>query len=239
MTHPHALRLLKTLPHPCGYFDDRSATNVVLDPSSPHMRVDYALALELGFRRAGRHVYRPQCEGCRACVPCRIPVAEFRPDRNQRRCLRRNADLDVLETAPGFSEERHDLYSRYLRRRHPRGGMDPASPQDFETFLTAGWSPTVFLEFRLDSRLLALAVTDLCSSGASAVYTFFDPDERKRSLGTYAILRQIELTRLRELEYLYLGYWIAGHSKMDYKANFRPVQMLDSIGWHERKDTRP
>lgn len=234
---PHYLRLLKTLPHDCGYYADRSATNVLLDPQSSRMRADYAQALPLGFRRAGDHVYRPQCQNCRACVPCRLDVSSFRPDRKQRRCLKRNADLDMHETAPGFSRERHELYSRYLHHRHPGGGMDPASEEDFEQFLSTDWSPTVFLEFRHQSRLVAVAVTDFCTSGTSAVYTFFDPDEAKRSLGIYAILRQIELTRQRQLDHLYLGYWIAGHPKMDYKAQFKPMQFLDSIGWHESRDT--
>lgn len=230
---PHYLRLLKTRPHSCGYYDDRSATNVVLDPASQNMRADYAQALPLGFRRAGSHVYRPQCQNCRACVPCRLEAAAFSPDRRQRRCLRHNADLEMRETAPGFSRERHELYSKYLHLRHPGGGMDPARPEDFDSFLQADWSPTVFLEFRLRDRLVAVAVTDFCTSGASAVYTFFDPDEAKRSLGTYAILRQIELTRQRQLDYLYLGYWIAGHLKMDYKTQFRPMQLLGSSGWRD------
>ncbi len=233
---PHYLRLLKTLPHNCGYYDDRTATNVVLDPASQNMRADYAQALQLGFRRAGSHVYRPQCQNCRACVPCRLEVGAFRPDRRQRRCLKLNADLQMYEMAPGFSQERHDLYSKYLHRRHPDGGMDPGSPKDFDSFLQADWSPTVFLEFRLQDRLLAVAVTDICSSGASAVYTFFDPDEAKRGLGTYAILRQIELTLQRQLDYLYLGYWIAGHPKMDYKAQFQPMQFLGSNGWRGKNE---
>lgn len=232
---PHYLRLLKTLPHECGYYADRQATNVVLDPASQRKRADYAQALSLGFRRAGEHVYRPQCENCRACVPCRIRVADFEPSRSQRRCLKRNADIELHETRPGYSRERHALYSKYLHSRHPGGGMDPASAEDFDNFLHAAWSPTVFLEFRHGMRLLAVAATDFCTTGASAVYTFFDPDEARRSLGTYAILRQIELTRERGLEYLYLGYWIADHPKMDYKAQFTPMQFLDSIGWHSKE----
>ena len=233
---PHYLRLLKTLPHDCGYYAERQATNVVLDPASTQRRADYAQALALGFRRAGDHVYRPQCEGCRACVPCRIRVADFRPNRAQRRCLRRNADLELHETAPGYTRERHALYSKYLHHRHRGGGMDPASAEDFDKFLHADWSPTVFLEFRHEDRLLAVAATDICTTGTSAVYTFFDPDEANRGLGTCAILHQIELTRQRELDFLYLGYWIAGHPKMDYKSRFRPMQFLDSIGWHESEE---
>jgi arginine-tRNA-protein transferase len=232
------MRLFQTLPHACGYFDGRVAQNVVLDPASPQLRGNYARALPLGFRRAGGHVYRPHCDGCRACVPCRIAVDDFRPDRSQLRCLRRNADLRMIEAPPGRTRERHALYAAYLRQRHPDGGMDPASADDFDNFLTSPWSPTLFLEFRRDERLVAVAVTDVCETGLSAVYTFFDPAERTRGLGTYAILRQIELARERGLPHLYLGFWIDGHPKMDYKARFRPLQVLDALGWHTLRPSR-
>lgn len=227
----HNLRLLKTLPHACGYFADREATHVVLDPRAPAPAAGYATALRLGFRRAGGQVYRPHCASCSACVPCRIDVTRFRPDRGQRRCLRRNADLELRVTAPGLTAERHALYRRYLRARHPGGGMDKAPESDFDGFLDVDWSPTRFLELRREGALLAVAVTDVCATGASAVYTFFDPDLSQRSLGTCAILRQIEWTRARGLRHLYLGYWIAGHPKMDYKRRFSGLELLDRRGW--------
>jgi arginine-tRNA-protein transferase len=142
-----------------------------------------------------------------------------------------NSDLELSECEPGLTDERHDLYARYLRARHPGGGMDDASDEDFSHFLASPWSPTVFLEFRLAGQLVAVAVTDVCETGLSAVYTFFEPDLPKRGLGTYAILRQIELTRTRELPHLYLGYWIEGHPKMGYKARFRGLQVLGADGW--------
>jgi arginine-tRNA-protein transferase len=114
--------------------------------------------------------------------------------------------------------------------------MDEADASDFRRFLTAPWSPTVFLELRLDKRLLGVAVTDVCPNGASAVYTFFDPAEATRSLGTYAILQQVELARQRGLPWLYLGFWIAGHPKMDYKRRFKPLQVRSAEGWRELKD---
>ncbi|MDN5925066.1 MAG: arginyltransferase [Xanthomonadales bacterium] len=224
-------RLLQTLPHPCGYFDDRSAQNVVLDPASPDLSTQYPLAMQHGFRRAGGHIYRPQCGSCRACVPCRVQVADFMPDRSMRRCANLNADLEVSNTDPGFSNERFALYCRYLRLRHPGGGMDQAAADDFTQFLSAPWSPTRFLEFRLRGRLLAVAATDVCRTGVSAVYTFYEPGEAHRGLGTYAILRQIEWARLSNLAHLYLGFWIAGHPKMDYKIRFRPLQILADEGW--------
>lgn len=226
-----SVRLFQTLPHACGYYAERIAQNLVIDPAAPQLDQLYGPALERGFRRAGGHLYFPQCPQCRACTPCRVDVPNFRPDRAQRRCLKRNADLVVGEVIPSYNRERHALYERYLQSRHPGGGMDEAEASDFRRFLTAPWSPTLFLELRLAGRLLAVAVTDVCPDSVSAVYTFFDPAETGRSLGTFAILRQIELARRRGMPWLYLGFWIDGHPKMDYKRRFRPMQVRGSEGW--------
>lgn len=226
------VRLFQTLPHPCGYFAGRTAQNLVIDPSAPHLPRMYAHALTRGYRRAGGHVYHPQCPQCRACVPARIPVAQFKPDRSQRRCLARNQDLSMAIVTARYGHEYFALYQRYLEVRHPGGGMDDPDPQDFSRFLYTEWSPTSFIELRnADGALLAVAVTDIATTGLSAVYTFFEPAEHARGLGTYAILRQIELARERNLSHLYLGYWIASHPKMDYKARFRPLELLGPDGW--------
>ncbi|BBD79603.1 arginyltransferase [Aerosticca soli] len=225
------IRLFQTLPHPCGYYAERTAQNLVIDPAAPQLERIYATALGRGFRRAGGHLYLPHCPQCHACTPCRIEVERFVPDRSQRRCLRRNADLDLREAPAGFSAERHELYARYLRARHPGGGMDEADASDFRRFLTAPWSPTLFMEWRLGGRLLAVAVTDVCLTGVSAVYTFYDPDETARGLGTFAILKQIELAQRRAIPWLYLGFWIARHPKMDYKRRFQPLQIRTVDGW--------
>jgi arginyl-tRNA--protein-N-Asp/Glu arginylyltransferase len=227
------VRLFQTLPHSCGYFAGRTAQNLVIDPAAPQLDRLYGAALDHGFRRAGGHLYFPHCPNCHACTPCRIDVALFKPDRSQRRCMKRNADLTVSERMAGYNSERHGLYSRYLRTRHPGGGMDDAEASDFRRFLTAPWSPTVFLELHHDDRLLAVAVTDVCATGISAVYTFYDPDEHERGLGTFAILQQVELARRRGIPWVYLGFWIDGHPKMDYKRRFRPLQVRRADGWTE------
>ena len=225
------LRLFQTLPHACGYFAERTAQNLVIDPAAPQLDRLYDPALERGFRRAGGHLYLPHCAQCRACTPCRIDAAQFAPDRSQRRCLRRNADLSVKECVAGYNAERHALYERYLHSRHAGGGMDEADASDFRRFLTAPWSPTVFLEIRAGAQLLAVAVTDIGTQGLSAVYTFFEPDQHARGLGTYAILQQVQLARRRGLPWVYLGFWIDGHPKMDYKRRFRPLQIRKLEGW--------
>lgn len=225
------IRIFQSLEHPCGYFPQRPSRNLVIDPLARGLPQAYGSAVEKGFRRSGGHVYRPHCAGCRACVAARVEVAQFRPDRSQRRTLARNADLEVAARPARRSDEHFALYRRYLKARHADGGMDDPGEDDFDRFLAAPWSPTQFVEFRLHGELLAVAVTDVLPQGLSAVYTFFDPSHAARSLGTHAILRQIELAKLNGLAYLYLGYWIAGHPKMDYKARFRPLQVLGEHGW--------
>lgn len=225
------VRLFQTLPHACGYFAERTAQNLVIDPGSPQLADIYELSLQRGYRRAGGHVYVPRCVECRACVACRIPVADFRMDRTQRRCAKRNADLELKITPAEYSEERFELYRRYLQWRHPNGGMDDAQTEDFSRFLYTSWSPTRFIELRKDGRLLAVAVTDFCNAGLSSVYTFYDPEALERGLGTFAILEQIRLAREHALAHVYLGFWIAGHPKMDYKIRFRPIEVLRAGEW--------
>lgn len=225
------VRLFQTLPHACGYFPERTAQNLVIDPAAPQLDKVYGTALAGGFRRAGGHLYHPNCDQCRACVACRIDADHFSPDRSQRRCERRNADLTVIEAEPGYTRERHRLYERYLRTRHAGGGMDAADGDDFARFLTAPWSPTVFLEFRQGTTLLGVAVTDVCLNGVSAVYTFFDPSHAERGLGTFGILSQVALARRRGLPHVYLGFWIEGHPKMDYKKCFRPLEIRRNGLW--------
>ncbi len=225
------IRVFQTLEHPCGYYAERQAQNLVIDPLARGLPQVYGTALERGFRRSGGHVYRPHCAGCRACVASRVPVAEFVPDRSQRRCLKRNADLVTRVVPAQRSNENFALYRRYLAARHPDGGMDDPGEDDFERFLACAWSPTRFLELRAGDELLAVAVTDVLPQGLSAVYTFYAPEHAERSLGTCAILRQIEWARAQQLPHLYLGYWIEGHPKMDYKARFRPLERLRDGSW--------
>jgi arginyl-tRNA--protein-N-Asp/Glu arginylyltransferase len=231
MTAAGQIRVFQTAEHACGYWPERRARDIVLDPDSRALPAVYPSAMEQGFRRSGGHVYRPQCARCVACVPVRIDVAGFSPNRSQRRCLARNADLsEALEPAQR-SDRVFELYRRYLGARHPKGGMDEPRPQDFDAFLTANWSPTRFLCLQLDQRLVAVAVTDLLPNGLSAVYTFFEPEHAARSLGTECILRQIALAQRLGLPHVYLGFWLKGHPKMDYKRRFRGVEALLGGEW--------
>lgn len=228
-----SLRLFRTAPHPCGYWPEREARDLVLDQRDPRLPLFYPMALEWGFRRSGDLVYRPSCHACNVCIAVRIPVADFRPDRSQRRCLRRNADIESRIVPPELDDERLDLYQRYLGARHPGGGMDGHGAHEFEQFLIGSWNDSRFLELREagSHRLLAVAVTDRVPGALSAVYTFFDSDAAERGLGTLGILRQIEWAHREGRSHLYLGYWIDGHRKMDYKRRFQPLEHFDGRGW--------
>jgi leucyl-tRNA---protein transferase len=225
------IRLYQTGEHPCGYWPERTARDVLLDPHAPALNEQYAQMLQLGFRRSGSNIYRPYCENCRACVPVRLEATRYQPTRSQRRCEKRNADLQWQLAAAGYTDERYALYQRYLSGRHAGGGMDESSSADFRHFLFADWSPTHFLEARLAGRLLAVAVTDVLPDALSAVYTYFDPAFSARSLGTAAIIQQLRWAKRSGRPHVYLGFWIAGHPKMDYKAGFAPAQMLAAGRW--------
>lgn len=230
VTQP-GIRLYQTIEHACGYWPERSARNLLLAPTDSKLPQLYPQALAMGFRRSGASVYRPHCSACRACVAVRIPVAGFAPDRGQRRCLKRNADLELREVPARRSEENFALYRSYLASRHPGGGMDEAEPADFDIFLCCQWAPTRFLELRLKGQLVGVAATDALPDALSAVYTFFDPELEARSLGSFAILQQIAWAQRLGLPHLYLGYWINGHPKMHYKRRFAPLEALQGGRW--------
>lgn len=223
--------MMRTIEHPCGYFPGRLAQNLVLDPLSNALPRLYDFALARGFRRAGGHVYRPDCRACRACVATRIPVAEFRADRSQRRCRKRNETIEASFEPPLATREVVDLYQRYLDARHPDGGMNGQDAEDFRQFAACAWSPTRFLCLRERGRLLAVAITDISQNGYSAAYTFYEPGAADRGLGTCAILMQIDAARRAGAPYLYLGYWIGQHPKMSYKTRFRPIELLIDGEW--------
>jgi arginine-tRNA-protein transferase len=158
-------------------------------------------------------------------------VDEFRPDRSQRRNLRANGDLELRIRDGHFSDEHIELYTRYIRARHPGDSMDVESKAEVERFFLCDWSDTFFIEFRLDGRLVALSVVDALRNGLSAVYTFFDPDEAKRGLGVYAVLSLVEEAKRRHLPYVYLGYLIHESPKMAYKSRYQPLQQLRNGRW--------
>jgi leucyl-tRNA---protein transferase len=215
-----------TAPQECPYLEGREMQTVLADPTVRFGAIGYGQLLAEGFRRSGRLVYRHQCPVCSACVAVRVPVDLFRPDRSQRRCLRRNSDLQRVVTRDPDLDEHMALFRRYLLARHPGGGMDTLAPDEYADMLSERHCDVFLIEWRHDGALVAVAVTDATPSGLSAMYTFFDPGLPERSLGTLAVLLQIEEARRRKLPYLYLGYWIPDSAKMAYKARFQPMEGL-------------
>lgn len=215
----------------CSYLNGRQAINIYADPHHPHPRAVYNQLIKRGFRRSGEYVYKPGCNDCSACVPVRIRCEDFRPRRTDRRNLNRNSDLTVDFRQARYTDAYFDLYRRYLQARHPGGGMDDPAPADFERFLLNPWGETLFVEIRDGDTIIGVAVTDATSDGLSAVYTFFDPEWDTRGLGRYCILQQIELCQSMSFPYLYLGYWVDGCRKMQYKTEFRPQERFDGHAW--------
>lgn len=227
----NTIRLFRTAPHPCSYLKGEEAITVFVDPD---VRIDKALnskLSELGYRRSGAHLYRPDCDHCGACVSCRIPVSGFRFSRRHRKTWKANQDLVAKQTPNLNRQQAYALYKNYINTRHRDGDMYPATSEQFQAFIEARIPDTQFVEFYSGERLLAVSVLDELDNGLSAVYTFFDPAETHRSLGIYVILWQIRAAFARQLPYLYLGYWIKDCTKMQYKGTFRPIEVLVNGNW--------
>lgn len=232
MTNLKTLHFYATPEHGCSYLKDRQAKTLFVDPHAEISKDTYSQLSDLGFRRSGSHIYRPHCGECQACISVRIPADTFKPSKSQKRVWARNHDLTATLCKPSFTQEYYSLYSRYITQRHSDGDMFPPSVEQFTSFLVDGVQDTLFIEFRDGSgTLLAVGVCDELMQGISPIYTFYDPDQEKRSLGTYAILWQIFEARRRRLQFVYLGYWVRECRKMSYKLMYRPIELLLDGHW--------
>lgn len=239
------LKFYVTAESPCPYLADKMEKKVFAHlPYGEGAEVNDALS-HAGFRRSQNIAYRPACDTCAACVSVRIPVAHHVPNRTDRKILNRNADLRRAIVDAIATEEQFTLLKRYLAARHPEGGMNDMSETDFVTMVEDTSVRTHVVEYRLPTAirskgpLIGFALVDLLSDGLSLVYSAFDPDLPKRSLGRFAVLDHIYQARVTSLPYVYLGYWVKGSPTMDYKASYQPLEGLTLFGWQPVPPAKP
>lgn len=228
-------RFFVTNPSPCPYLPGKSERKVFTELSGEHSgELNDALG-RIGFRRSQNVAYRPSCVDCTACVSVRVVTAEFRPNATQRKLARRNGDLVVTACKPWSTEEQYALLQRYLQARHPGGGMTEMDDMDYADMVEQTPVDSHVIEYREPSiggrpgRLVGACLTDRQGDGLSMIYSFFDPE--RDGMGNYIIMDHILRAHRAGLPYVYLGYWVEGSQRMQYKIRYRPLERLSRHGW--------
>jgi len=236
------LRFFLTAPSPCPYLPDRYERKVFAHlPLSDGATVNDSLT-QVGFRRSQNIAYRPACEACTACVSARIPAADYVFSRSERKAIARNEDLERHLVEAEATMEQFDLLRRYLTTRHADGGMAEMTWPDYVAMVEDTAVRTHIIEYRTRPNdrgpgdLVACVLVDILGDGLSLVYSFYEPAMTRRSLGSFVILDHVVQARVAELAYVYLGYWVPGSPKMDYKARYRPIEVLKPGGWVRMND---
>lgn len=226
-----------TAPSPCPYLPGRIERKVFTHLVGQDARALNSQLSQGGFRRSQNIAYRPACDHCTACVSVRVPVQGFDPGRSFRRVMKANSDLEIRVARPQATSEHYSLFRAYIDSRHGDGGMADMTALDFSAMVDDAFVDNRVVEYRLGDndenagQLVGAALIDLLGDGISMIYSFYDPDFTRRSLGTFMILDNIARARKLSLPYLYLGYWVRGSRKMDYKARFLPQERLTQDGW--------
>jgi leucyl-tRNA---protein transferase len=217
--------LVTTDPHACPYLAMRMAQEEIFRSAELHEEL-YHDFMDNGFRRSGEYFYRPACPDCHECKPIRIPSADFKPTKSQRRIRNKNQDVEVGVSSPTFTEEKFRMYADYLERQH--GSSVDCSRQEFRTSLYSSPVHTLEFEYRLNGRLVAVSIADVSSRSLSSVYVYYDLDFSSRSLGTFSAVQEILFCRTRHIPYYYLGFFVPDCPSMNYKARFGPHEILDA-----------
>ena len=226
-----------TAPLPCPYLPGRTERKVVTEIAGPDAEPLHDRLSRAGFRRSHNIAYAPVCPGCNACVPIRIPIATFQPDRSLRKVLKANDGVIGHDVPARATAEQYQLFQQYQRARHGDGDMATMSFYDYRAMVEDTPIDTFLVEFRdADETLIGVCLTDRLGDGLSAVYSFYAPNLEKRSLGTFTILWLVERARMQGLPHVYLGYWVPESRKMAYKARFRPSEILMGGSWRELTD---
>jgi len=226
------VRFYKTPTMRCPYLEGRQEQLVFTHLRGDNADYLHSVLAQAGFRRSHNIVYRPDCDGCAACIPVRVRAMDFAPGRSLRRVLRRNAELQASTVAPVATAEQYELFARYQSSRHENGSMAQMDFGEYRSMVEDTPVDTLLIEYREpDSVLCGVALTDRLRDGLSMVYSFFEPETATRSPGTFIILDHIARARALALPYVYLGYWIADCEKMAYKCRFAPLEILGRNGW--------
>ena len=227
-----SIPLFLTPEQECAYLNNKESQSVVVNQQFGMTQQIYSHLIERGFRRSGDMVYAPHCQNCSACIACRVKAELFKANRSQKRCLEMHKKTEVIIKPCKYDPAHEDLYNHYVATRHPNTG-EAANNQDHMDFFGSNWCETWLVEFHVVKQLAAVAVVDILKNALSAVYTFYKPEFKQLSMGTYAVLWQIEKARELGIEYVYLGYWVEKSQKMDYKKNYRPLEVFINQQWRD------
>lgn len=233
------LQFYMTAPAPCPYIEGKRERKAFTNLAVPDADAVHNALSQSGFRRSQSIAYRPACPNCNACRSVRVPVRDFEPDRRWRRVLKRNRDIIASPAHGEASREQYRLLKKYLNTRHENGGMSAMTYRDYASMVSESPVQSLVIEYRLgegpDAQLVGASITDILRDGLSMVYSFFDPDLTSRSLGTFMILEHISRANELGLPHTYLGYWVKGSPKMEYKRSFWPLEVLSGDQWRLMK----
>jgi arginine-tRNA-protein transferase len=235
-TLPIAPQFYVTAPQPCPYLEGRTERKLFTALQGDNaQRLNDSLSHQ-GFRRSQNILYRPSCAECSACLSARIDVSRFVATKSQKRVIRRNANIHRRATSPWATEAQFDLFRSYLDVRHADGGMAEMDVFEFAAMIEETPIRSRVIEYTRDEELVAVSLTDVLADGLSMVYSFYDPELKRQSLGTYLVLDHIRIAQEASLPYVYLGYWVPGSQKMNYKANFSGLEIFTEGRWKQVPD---